>query len=75
MSIGIDFTAKVLYRKTFMDRVKELAEAEDYNIHIWDEGLRVELWPMGDLYISWEQDPENPEQWNVREKGDEIAWK
>ena len=34
---------KVLHRKTFMDRVKELAEAEDYNIHIWDEGLRVEL--------------------------------
>lgn len=30
---------------------------------------------MGDLYISWEEDPENPEQWNVREKGDEIAWK
>ena len=43
MSISIDFTAKVLYRKTFKDRVKELAEAEDYNIHIWDEGLRVEL--------------------------------
>ena len=41
MSISIDFTAKVLHRKTFMDRVKELAE--DYNIHIWDEGLRVEL--------------------------------
>ena len=36
MSISIDFTAKVLHRKTFM-------EAEDYNIHIWDEGLRVEL--------------------------------
>lgn len=30
---------------------------------------------MGDLYISWEQDPENPEQWNVIEKGDEIAWR
>ena len=30
---------------------------------------------MGDLYISWEQDPEKLEQWNVREKGDEIAWK
>ena len=30
---------------------------------------------MGDLYISGEQDPENPEQWNVREKGDEIAWR
>ena len=43
MSIGIDFTAKVLYRKTFMDRVKELAEAEDYNIHIWDAALRVAL--------------------------------
>ena len=43
MSIGINFTAKVQHRKTFMDRVKELAEAEDYNSHIWDEGLRVEL--------------------------------
>ena len=30
MSISIDFTAKVLHRKAFMDRVKELAEAEDY---------------------------------------------
>lgn len=30
MSISIDFTAKVLHRKPFMDRVKELAEAEDY---------------------------------------------
>ena len=30
MSIGIDFTAKMLHRKTFMNRVKELAEAEDY---------------------------------------------
>lgn len=30
MSISIDFTAKVLHRKNFMDRVKELAEAEDY---------------------------------------------
>ena len=24
---------------------------------------------MGDLYISWEQDPENPEQWNDKRKG------
>ena len=30
MSISIDFTAKVLHRKTFMNRVKELDEAEDY---------------------------------------------
>lgn len=30
MSISIDFTTKVLHRKIFMDRVKELAEAEDY---------------------------------------------
>ncbi len=65
MSISIDFTAKVRHRKNLMDRVKDLAEAEDYKIHIWDEELRVEFCPMGDLYISWEQDPENPEQWNV----------
>ena len=43
MSISIDFTATVQHRKTIMNRVKYLAEAEDYNIHIWDEGLRVEL--------------------------------